>query len=163
MSDKNEKAFSLLYENELRISLNGLEAKDPKKILEKITEKSNVFSVNDVNRFCYKHIDHDQIAEILDEFWKQKEIVPLLDPKSHKETNRFTTQTVLEEERRILRLGDALAQKNAFRVNIKKAGQWATGLNREQTQAFSTIFCGKGLTCIEGYAGTGKSVLLLDG
>lgn len=154
------RAFSLLYENELRISLNTIEAKDPRKVLDKITQVNNVFTISDVNKFCYKHIEHDQIADVLEAFWKQDEIVPLFDPESQEPTNRFTTQTVLLEEKHLLRLGDQICKQPAFQIKVKKSDSFSKSLNTEQKRAFNAVISGSKLACIEGYAGTGKSALL---
>lgn len=77
------RAFSLLYENDLRISLNSLESEDPKNVLDKITQTKNIFTSEDVDAFLHKHVDPSKVFEIRDAFWKQGNIVQLLDLQSH--------------------------------------------------------------------------------
>lgn len=153
------RAFSLMEENESRIALNALEAEDPKKVLEKITQTKNIFSSQDVDHFLHKHVDSNSVFEIREAFWKQAEIIQLFD-QTHKPLNKFTTTTVLAEEKQIIRLGDRLFKQAAHFCNLKRADKYAEHLNPEQTKAFHQILTGKKLSCLEGYAGTGKSSLL---
>ena len=154
------RALSLLHEHELRISLNTLESEDPKSVLEKITQTKNIFTVEDVDRFLHKHADPEKVFEIKEAFWKQGELVQLLDPKSNKPLNKFTTPEIIAEEKQIIRLGDKLSQQNAYPINLKKSEHFSSDLTQEQKTAFHNILTGKRLACIEGYAGTGKSHLL---
>ena len=154
------RALSLLHEHDLRVSLNALESEDPKAALEKITHTKNIFTPEDVDRFLHKHVDAERFFEIKEAFWKQAEIVQLLDPKSNKPLNKFTTPEIIGEEKQIIRLGDQLSQHKAHKVNLQKAERFSSNLTQEQKTAFRDILAGKRLACIEGYAGTGKSYLL---
>jgi Ti-type conjugative transfer relaxase TraA len=154
------RAFSLLDEHELRVSLNALEAEDPVNVLGQITQTKNIFTAEDVDQFLHKHADSEKVFAIREAFWKQNEIVQLLDPKSNKPLNKFTTREIIEEEKRMIRLGDRLEGRQAHRINLKKAEAFASNLPQEQKAAFHHVITGKRLACIEGHAGTGKSHLL---
>lgn len=153
------RAFSLLEENSIRIDLNKLESEDPIKVLNKLTETKNIFTSEDVDYFLYKHVDHDNISTVREAFWKLP-LVQLLDLKNQKPLNKFTIQSILDEERQTLRLADKLVSKPAFALNVKQLDTFSTSLNDEQKEAFAGIVNGKKLSCLEGYAGTGKSYLL---
>ena len=154
------RAFSLLDEHDFRVSLNALEAEDPSKVLEKITQTKNIFTAEDVDQFLHKHVDPAKVFNVKDTFWKQTEIIQLLDPKSNQPLNKFTTPTIIDEEKRVLRLGDRLHQQKANAINPQKISSFASKLTDEQKTAFHNILTGQRLACIEGYAGTGKSDLL---
>ncbi len=154
------RAFSLLHENNLRMELNDLESEEPGKILEKITETKSLFSPEDVLSYLYKHVSPDRFLLIKEAFWKQGEIVQLIDPKTKKVCNKFTTKNILNEEKQIQRLGDRLFSNKSFRVKSKKIEKFSLELNSEQKKAFQSIIVGQGLSCIDGHAGTGKSHLL---
>lgn len=154
------RAFSLLNENSLLISLNVLESEDPKKVLDKISETKNIFTSEDVDSFLHKHTDPEKVFEIKNAFWKQAEIIQLLEPNTHKPLNQFTTIQIIEEEKQTLRLGDRLFKQGAFSIHLHKVKKFSENLNREQKSAFFQILSGQKISCIEGHAGTGKSYLL---
>ena len=60
-----------------------------------------------------------------------------------------------------MRLGEHLQDRNALKINQNQSfARFVNHLSSEQQIAFKNITNGKGLSCIEGYAGTGKSYLL---
>ena len=155
------RAFALLEENEIRTELNYLEATKPEKILERITETKSVFSPEDVERFLVKHVDPKNIAASRNNFWKQDNIVELIDKETKVKIGKFTTQQIHDEESKIIRLADRIQTRNAFLINKQKAYlNHTNGLTKEQKLAFENIIDGMKLSCIEGHAGTGKSYLL---
>lgn len=154
------RAFSMEEENRQLESINRFESKEPGKILSKITETCSVFTTRDVDCFLNKHIELGELESVRDAFWRQQEIVPLLDKNTSIPTGKFSTQRVIEEENKILRLSDSVHKKLAFRIPHDTAYSCSGPLNQEQKRAYDQILNGNRLSCIEGHAGTGKSYLL---
>lgn len=150
------RAYSLFEEQGIREELNSLASEEPKKILENLTATRNIFSTEDLEQFLHKHAPLVS-PEVKQRFWEQSEIVQLLDPGTHEPLNRYTTRQILEEEEKTLRLADRLHGHNALKLSNQTP---PADLNAEQAQAFTAILRGKRLSCIEGWAGTGKSHLL---
>jgi Ti-type conjugative transfer relaxase TraA len=149
-------AFNNL-ENEIRHELNQIESQEPDKILENLTATKNIFTVEDVERFLIKHIFLDR-ENVRNAFWKQEQVIQLIDCKTNQPLNKFTSQIVLEEEQRIMRLADSIQKNKGFFIQDISV---AKALNTEQKVAFKNIIDGQKLSCIEGFAGTGKSHLLI--
>ncbi|MCB1075274.1 MAG: AAA family ATPase, partial [Simkania sp.] len=154
------RAFSLLEEHQKRLELNGLAASDPKNILSAMTTRQSVFSKDDVERFILKHTPADKVPEVIEGFWKQEDLVQLRDKKSQAFVSVFTAKNVLEEERQMVRLADRIHAKPQLPIPERVQGEFAKNLSKEQTLAYKNILNGKGLSCIQGYAGVGKSYLL---
>jgi Ti-type conjugative transfer relaxase TraA len=148
-------SFNYLKHEEER-EKNAIKSQDVKEILKKITEKKSVFNVKDVDDFFAKYVTSNS-ESLRNKFWEQKAIVQLFDQKTQQPLNHFTTHEIIKEERGILRLADHLHQEKAFQL-VKNHS--IDHLNIEQSQAFNGITQGKKLSCIEGFAGTGKSHLL---
>lgn len=153
------QAYSMLEELWARQELNALESLDPKMILDRITQHQNIFSKEDLDRFLHKYIPSESIEEVRQKFWTQEEIVQLLNPETREPLNKFTTQQVLDEEKKILRLSDKMITKRAYSLNNDMT-EFKEPLTPEQKVAFENLLRGKRLSCIAGLAGTGKSHLL---
>lgn len=154
------RAFALLDEHHKRLELNALAASKPKNILNAIVKRQSVFSKEDVERFMLKHVPGEKIQAVRKGFWELEELVQLRSLGSEQLVDKFTAEKVLAEEEQILRLGDRIygkAQKELSGDVLKKG---SVGLSEEQKKAYSNIIAGKGISCIQGYAGTGKSYLL---
>jgi Ti-type conjugative transfer relaxase TraA len=154
------RAFDLLDEHSRLLDENATKSKNPSQILEKLTQRQSVFTNDDLERFLQKHLpfeDHDQIRK---EFWEQKEVVLLVDKITGEVTGKYSSQKVVEEEKRIVRLADQLQDKQTFKIDAKNSDAFSKTLNEEQRKAFSGIIAGQKLICLQGYAGTGKSYLL---
>lgn len=154
------RAFALEEENKLLIALNREESKESSAILKKITETRSVFNFSDVERFIQKNVEFDSRDTVRNGFWEQEEIVPLIDSKTNNSTGQFSTKSIIEEEKLILRLADSIQEKKALNLRNKQFEDEASELNSEQLTAFKSIIKGNRLSCIEGHAGTGKSYLL---
>lgn len=154
------RAFALLEEHEKRLELNEIAASDPQNILNAITKRQSVFTKDDVERFILKHTPADKVPDLIKSFWKQEDLVQLRDKKSHEFVSKFTTKTVLNEERQILRLADRISNKTQKQVPESIQMQFTRDLSQEQRRAYKNILSGEGLCCIQGYAGVGKSYLL---
>lgn len=154
------RAYALLEEHEKRLELNALASSDPKNILEALTDRQSVFTKDDVERFILKHTPADKVPEVTELFWKQEELVHLRDKKTLEFISKFTSRAVLNEERQILRLADRIYEKSTKNIPESIQGQFDNTLTKEQKSAYKNILNGKGLCCVQGYAGVGKSYLL---
>lgn len=152
------KGFALLEDHTRRIELNGLAASDPKNILDFITSRQSVFTKEEVEHFMVKHVPGDKIEEVREGFWKLEELVQLRCSKTKEWTTDYSSQTVLEEEQKILRIADRIQERAPKPIPEKFHN--SQGLSEEQRKAYHNILNGKGIHCIQGYAGTGKSYLL---
>jgi Ti-type conjugative transfer relaxase TraA len=154
------RAFDLLEEHSQILDRNSLKVKDPSEVLKKITERQSIFTKEDVDRFIQKHLPAESHTTFKEDFWKQKELTPLINKQTGELTGKFSSQKVIEEEASILRLADRIHSKEALRVDMKRSDVFTKTLNSEQITAFNTILHGKKMACLQGYAGTGKSHLL---
>lgn len=165
------RALAILEKNEMQKELNAAEMRNPAKLLEKMTEKTNIFSREDLTRMVHKFIGPTDAKELVDAAIAQKNVVQLFDretgklplnEKTGEPEERYTTLEVLLEEKRCLLHADKIHQKGAFHVNFYSCvDQFSSNLTSEQKIAFENILRGKRLNCIEGHAGTGKSHLLV--
>ena len=153
-------ALDRLLERDRILEENAMKSRDVSCVLNKITERLSVFSKEDVERFLKKHVSPELHAEFHASFWKQAELVPLVNTKIGELSGKFSSLSVVEEEKRIVRLADSIHNKKALKVKLNGREQ-AISLNDEQREAFDKILNGARLSCINGYAGTGKSHLLV--
>lgn len=154
------QAIDLINENERLIEANRIASLNAKKIIENIVKTKSIFTNEDVERYLAKHVDSDKHSEVFESFWKQEEIVPLIDRQGN-DVSKFTTKKILEEEKNIIYLADKIHENKGYNVNVDKFfKKFATSLTDEQKAAFKNVLKGSKLTCIEGHAGTGKSYLL---
>ena len=150
------RAFDLYLENQERIELNAELAKDPQQILKAITRHQSVFSPDDVERFIDKHTPEDFIETVKETFWKQEEIIQMLDKKTGEKLDLFSIQEVVSEENHLAKLGDILLSRKSKFLPIVAPQR----LNDEQRKAFYSLMKGEGLMTLQGFAGTGKSYVL---
>ncbi len=150
------RAFSLLEENHERLEENHHYSKNPEKILEALTEKKSVFTREDLGRFLSKHVLGSDVEKVAEEFWKLPQIIQLAHKKTGQFIEKFTSQAVIEEEKKILRLGDRIHSKNSIGAREVEP----VGLNEEQRKAYSSVLKEGGVSILQGFAGTGKSYLL---
>jgi conjugative relaxase-like TrwC/TraI family protein len=76
---------------------------------------------------------------------------------------RFTTASVLAEERKLFSDLDRLKQTNGHECKksvVEKVVKNTPGLTKEQVKALRHLVQNDGLVCVDGYAGTGKSRIL---
>jgi Ti-type conjugative transfer relaxase TraA len=154
------RAFALLEEHGRLIEQNALLSKDPLEILAKLTERQSLFTKEDLESFLQKHVPFDSHLSLKETFWKQKEIIPLIDKGTGKLTGKFSSEKVINEEKQILRLADRIYSKDTLKISLHTASTFSKSLNPEQKAAFDSIIRAKKLICLQGYAGTGKSHLL---
>lgn len=155
------RAFDFWEQYQRREELNREIASNPRKILELLIQRQGVFSKEDFERFVDKHTPVEEIAQLKTAFWKQEAIIPLLDKNTKKTTQIFTTMEVIQEEKKIVRFCERLAEKTISPIRNKKILEiHRDPLTEEQEKAFDSIVSGKGLSLVQGLAGTGKSYLL---
>ncbi len=145
-------------------------SKDPLVLLDKITDTKSVFTDADFEKILSSSsLSTTERAEVREAFWALPELVHLYDKGSHNGVRKFTSWAVIEEEKKILRLSDRIAQQKSDRpgvvllsfLSVKETNPPTQELTNEQLVAFEKIIQGNNLVCIEGLAGTGKSYLLV--
>ena len=138
---------------------NEAAARDPVRIIEKLTEKRATFTELDIERLTRKYIaDPAERRTIRQAVLAQPEIVPLYGKETGAFANRFTTREVRAEEREVLDTAARIARSrrpvddHSVRMTADERG-----LDDEQRTAFLKATGTDGLVVIEGLAGTGKS------
>jgi Ti-type conjugative transfer relaxase TraA len=158
------RAFGLMNQHLETASMNLAEVQNPQKILDAITEYASTFNDEDLDRFLNKHgsgIELERIRELKLEFWQQSKIIPLLEKASGKFSGKFTTDFVIQEEKKIDRIASNLVDQSGFSLsNNNQVIILESKLTQEQKNAFRGILNGSKLSLIEGYAGAGKGYLL---
>jgi len=160
------RAIELLNENERLVDLNKTASLDSSQILQKMTEVRSVFTERDVDHFIDKHVPAEEQSRVKANFWKEENLVALLNKKGAQQTpvstGKYTSQAVIDEDRRILRLAEGLAGKSAHSLKRvdKQIRKHGSHLNEEQRSAVDQLLKGERLMCVQGYAGTGKSTML---
>ncbi len=72
------RAFDLLQEHFRLLEENRVQSQVPAYILESLVKKDNVFTIKDVEGFFSKHVPLDKHPKIKKAFWRQKQIIPLI-------------------------------------------------------------------------------------
>ena len=149
---RGNKIHPKLVKQDQRIALNQMLARDPIKILEKLTENKNIFTSDELEKFLQKHVKAEEISEVTEAFWKQEQITPLFDKETFKTTGKFSTKEIIKEENDIKYLADKIHTKKGFNLNAEKIIQKFTiSLTPEQKLAFTNIIKGNRLSIIEGH------------
>ena len=145
--------------NQLR---DAIDKRDAGAIVELTTQQRATFTRADLDRSLSKQIkDKAERGAFVKEILARPEIVGLSDTP-HGPVTRYTTTSVLEAERHVLRAADGLvADKRhevdeSVRAKILGAEEF-DGISREQARAFRHATGPEGLAIIDGQAGTGKS------
>jgi Ti-type conjugative transfer relaxase TraA len=158
---RGERMYPEIALNDQKIEEGKELAKNPLQILQKLTETKSVFTSEDLEQFIQKYISSQEAEKIRDEFWKNSQIVQLLDKQSHTFLQKFSTLEVLDEERKVIRLSSKIHQRpQSAPLKAEEFERLTSKLTAEQKKAFREIASGPSLACIEGHAGTGKSFLL---
>jgi hypothetical protein len=140
----------------------AIDARNAGAVLTAMTEQRATFTTADLDRALGKQIkgesDRARFAEAV---LGHREIVELSD-RAGGPTTRYTTRTVLEAERHVLRAADGLARRSRHRVDdaIRDRvlhGEKFRSMSGEQAAAFRHATGREGLSLIDGQAGTGKS------
>jgi Ti-type conjugative transfer relaxase TraA len=154
---------SLIEENELRKELNQESMKNPETLLELITKSHSVFDCETVDFYVQKidGLSHVEQNLLIQDFWKQEKIIPLFKQKSGEFAGKYTIQSIVEEEKSIVRNAERLKNQDDHKISFNEDTiHFAKHLRSEQKEAFKKTIEGDGIVCINGLAGTGKSTLL---
>lgn len=76
----------------------------------------------------------------------------------YKDTGKFTTLKVIEEEKQVIRRCDKVNEATHTKIQSECAA--AKLLNNPQHEAFKTLSSIEGLAILQGYGGSGKSYVL---
>ena len=149
---------------------NTIDASDPAKILKAISNNKAVWQVQDIERFMAKHTPLEKLEEVRELFWKQTDIVKLKigNPginysslnRELRDSGKFTTIEVIEEEKQIVRRCDKINDVEHINLKEKHLEKFSLNLNNEQYRAYLSLAGRSGIGVLEGYAGTGKSHVL---
>jgi Ti-type conjugative transfer relaxase TraA len=145
--------------NQLR---DAIGKKDAATVVELMTQQRATFRERDLDRVLFKQVkDSDERGAFVKEILTRPEIVSLSDVKDGPVT-RYTTKSVLEAERQVLRASDGLASDKRHGVDEKirakvLGAKEFDGISREQARAFRQATGPEGIAIIDGQAGTGKS------
>jgi Ti-type conjugative transfer relaxase TraA len=145
--------------NQLR---DAVEKRDAGTIVELMTQQRATFRERDLDRVLFKQVkDQDERGAFVKEILTRPEIVSLSDVKDGPVT-RYTTKSVLEAERQVLRASDGLSGDTRHGVDEKirakvLGAKEFDGISREQARAFRQATGPEGIAIIDGQAGTGKS------
>jgi Ti-type conjugative transfer relaxase TraA len=145
--------------NQLR---DAIGKRDAATVVELMTQQRATFRERDLDRVLFKQVkDQDERGAFVKEILTRPEIVSLSDVKDGPVT-RYTTKSVLEAERQVLRASDGLAGDKRHEVDEKirarvLGAKEFDGISREQARAFRQATGPEGIAIIDGQAGTGKS------
>jgi Ti-type conjugative transfer relaxase TraA len=145
--------------NQLR---DAIGKKDAGAVLELMTQQRATFRERDLDRSLAKQIKNRAERGIfLREILTRPDVVSLSEVKDGPVT-RYTTKSVLEAERQVLRAADGLAENKRHDVSEKRRAKILgakefEGISRDQARAFRHATGPEGLAIIDGQAGTGKS------
>jgi len=132
---------------------------DPLRILEVMTRDQATFRTRDLDRVLKARIeDAAERAAVRAAVMASSEIVAMHDPRTGKPLGRYTTRTVIAEERRIVSNGAALATDQRHRPTPAAVGRALPVSATAEQRAFYHHVLNSGALAIGlGRAGTGKS------
>jgi Ti-type conjugative transfer relaxase TraA len=138
---------------------NEAAARDPKRILETLTQRRATFTELDIERQIKKHIPSvAERAKVREQVLAQPEVVALHDKSSGSFAGIYTTRKVRDQERRVLDdAGKIASSRQALDTRRAKVIARDMTLDPEQEAAFAKATGTDGFVVIEGLAGAGKS------
>lgn len=131
---------------------------EPGVALQALTNRQSTFTEQDLARWIHKHSADDQFAEIL--AGARAEAVHLgLDPKGR---THFSTREMIELEGQMVETATALGNKLNHYIEPDKAARQLekSVLSEEQKNAALHLVTDGDVSCLVGYAGSGKSTML---
>ena len=139
-------------------------------VLDKVTKHMSVFTKGDLIRAVKCIPDSEARTRLVEDAISDKSVVPLYREEGNK-TQYFTTKEVRDEENKIVRLSQYVANENNVFVSVTGKGvsyskqlidiSKKTGLSEEQGVALSNLILSKsGIRILRGRAGAGKSHVL---
>lgn len=134
---------------------------DPVIALEAMTRQQSTFTHQDIARFVNRHtVDPEQFSLVYDKVRLHESVVSLgIDDRG---VDRFTTQAMLSLESRMIERAQDLAavDHHAVSASYQEKALSNRSLTLEQKEAFDHLLGFGDLSCVVGFAGTGKSYLL---
>lgn len=151
-------------ESEIEHLNNGM------RVLEKVTKHMSVFTKGDLTRAVKCVPDSEVRVRLVEDAISDKSIIPLYIEEGNK-TQYFTTKEIRDEENKIVRLSQYVAnENNVFARASGKSVNYSNllagissnaGLSEEQSTAlFDLILSDSGIRILRGRAGAGKSFVL---
>jgi Ti-type conjugative transfer relaxase TraA len=145
---------------------NGERIKDnPEIALDAITRQQSTFTYQDVARFVNRHTKTaEQFTEVYEKVLDSNELVHL--GRDDRNIDRYTTKSMFALEKNMLETANAISQKKEHslksleNIKDKTAHDKLNALSPEQRQALNHITLERDLSCVIGFAGTGKSHML---
>ena len=134
---------------------------DPDTILTKLTYMRSTFTRADIARELHLRTDsRAAFGKALAAIETHPSLVTL--GKDDEGRERLTTREMVEVEQRMMESTHALSSQARFAVNLGDVRKAVRGsiLSDEQAGACAAITMGRDLSCVVGYAGTGKSTML---
>jgi Ti-type conjugative transfer relaxase TraA len=139
---------------------------DPSIGLDAITQQQSTFTQRDMAKFAHRHCDGiDQFNEVMGAMRGAPDLVEL--GKDGRGEDRFTTQKMIEAERRLHHAAKLMAERERHEVRnpdreaaLALAERRGLVLSGEQADALAHVTDGRDLGAVVGHAGTGKSAML---
>ncbi|MGD9540060.1 Ti-type conjugative transfer relaxase TraA [Methylocystis sp.] len=140
---------------------------DPSIALDAITHQRSTFTRHDIAAFAHRHSDGtDQFNAVMAAMRRAPDLVEL--GQDGRGVNRFTTREMIESEQRLHRAAELLAKRERHEVNdadrkaaLTRAEARGLVFSGEQAEALLHVTDGRDLGVVVGYAGTGKSAMLV--
>lgn len=145
---------------------------NPNLVLEALTDKHSVFTVDDIRKEIFKHFDEPghqrEFQSIVAQVEASKRLVPLRDPVTEDngrviEKAHFTTDDMLKLEIDMVNRATRMDGKRGFSVKeayVNQALERYNFLSDEQQAAVRHLTSNRQLASVVGFAGAGKSTLL---
>ena len=134
---------------------------NPLIAFEALTRQQSTFTHQDIARFASRHsVEVEQFNRLMITLKTHAELVSL--GKDDRGLERWTTQTLLTLEKNMIAQAVDLARSQEHQVSprhIERVKATST-LSPEQTSALIHLTDARDLSCVVGFAGTGKSYLL---
>ncbi|MBR0560685.1 Ti-type conjugative transfer relaxase TraA [Neokomagataea anthophila] len=142
---------------------NGvLLAQDPALALAILTKQHSTFTRQDLARFVHRHTaDAEQFRVVLAGIEASSELVRLGDDARGRQ--RFSTRSMVATEQRLVETALSLGRRQSHAVSlpVRQAAMRSSSLGQEQALAVGEVTKARALSVVTGYAGTGKSTMLM--
>nr|WP_294917873.1 Ti-type conjugative transfer relaxase TraA [uncultured Neokomagataea sp.] len=142
---------------------NGvLLAQDPALALAILTKQHSTFTRQDLARFVHRHTaDTAQYRAVLAGIEASSELVRLGDDVRGRQ--RFSTRRMVATEQRLVETALTLGRRQSHAVSlpVRQAAMRSPALGPEQALAVGEVTKARALSVVTGYAGTGKSTMLM--
>ena len=134
---------------------------EPEIALTALSRQQSTFTHHDIARFVNRHsVDEQQFQAIYEKVKAHPELIHL--GKDDHQRDRYTTKEMLGLETKMLEQAQSKSKSSEHRITPYNQTQAMVGksLSLEQQVAFAHITSNTDISCVVGFAGTGKSYLL---